>query len=124
MRSSRTDFHAKGGQELDHASIMKPITKRARVPIYVNGAAQVALPPTPPNLFVNSRRQALGQADVIMIIGTPFDFRLGYGQRLNPQAKVIQAVTPAGIRSALVSCQSTARSAAMWPTSSAPRATT
>jgi acetolactate synthase-1/2/3 large subunit len=48
------------------------------------------LPPTHPNLFVNSRRQALGQADVIIIMGTPFDFRLGYGQRLNPQAKVIQ----------------------------------
>ena len=31
MRSSRTDFHAKGGavQELDHVSIMKPITKFA-----------------------------------------------------------------------------------------------
>lgn len=25
-----------------------------------------------------------------MILGTPFDFRLGYGQRLNPKAKVIQ----------------------------------
>ena len=23
-------------------------------------------------------------------MGTPFDFRLGYGQRLNPKAKVIQ----------------------------------
>ena len=31
MRSSRTDFHAKGEalQELDHVSIMKPITKFA-----------------------------------------------------------------------------------------------
>ena len=30
MRSSRTDFHAKGAlQELDHVSIMKPITKFA-----------------------------------------------------------------------------------------------
>ena len=72
------------------AAALAHFAERARVPIYVNGAARGALPPTHPNLFVNSRRQALGQADVIMIIGTLFDFRLGYGQRLNPQAKVIQ----------------------------------
>jgi acetolactate synthase-1/2/3 large subunit len=56
----------------------------------VNGAARGALPPTHPNLFVQSRRLALRDADVILILGTPFDFRLGYGQRLNPQARVIQ----------------------------------
>jgi acetolactate synthase-1/2/3 large subunit len=37
-----------------------------------------------------SRRYALSVADVVMVIGTPFDFRLGYGQRLSPRAKVIQ----------------------------------
>ena len=72
------------------AAALAHFAERARVPIYVHGAARGALPPPHPNLFVNSRRQALGQADVIMIIGTLFDFRLGYGQRLNPQAKVIQ----------------------------------
>ncbi len=72
------------------AEVLAQFAARARVPIYVNGAARGALPPTHPNLFVNSRRQALGQADVIIILGTPFDFRLGYGQRLNPKAKVIQ----------------------------------
>lgn len=72
------------------AEVLAQFAARARVPIYVNGAARGALPPTHPNLFVNSRRQALGQADVIIIMGTPFDFRLGYGQRLNPKAKVIQ----------------------------------
>ena len=72
------------------ADALAQFAQRARVPIYVNGAACGALPPPHPNLFVNSRRQALGQADVIIIMGTPFDFRLGYGQRLNLQAKVIQ----------------------------------
>ena len=72
------------------AEALAQFAARARVPIYVNGAARGALPPTHPNLFVNSRRQALGQGDVIIIMGTPFDFRLSYGQRLNPKAKVIQ----------------------------------
>lgn len=72
------------------AEALQTFAAGGRIPIYVNGAARGALPPTHPNLFVNSRRVALGQADVIMILGTPFDFRLGYGQRLNPKAKVIQ----------------------------------
>ena len=83
LAGSQVQF-CRGAEALAH------FAERARVPIYVNDAARGALPPTHPNLFVNSRRQALGQADVIMIIGAPFDFRLGYGQRLNPQAKVIQ----------------------------------
>jgi acetolactate synthase-1/2/3 large subunit len=83
LAGSQVQF-CRGAEALAH------FAERERVPIYVNGAACGALPPTHPNLFVNSRRQALGQADVIMIIGTPFNFRLGYGQRLNPQAKVIQ----------------------------------
>ena len=44
------------------ADALAQFAQRARVPIYVNGAARGALPPTHPNLFVNSRRQALGQA--------------------------------------------------------------
>ena len=72
------------------AAALAALAEKARLPIYVNGAARGALPPTHPNLFVSSRRKALAEADVIMIMGTPFDFRLGYGQRLNRQAKVIQ----------------------------------
>jgi acetolactate synthase-1/2/3 large subunit len=72
------------------ADALQSFAERARLPIYVNGAARGALPPTHPNLFVQSRRMALRDAEVILILGTPFDFRLGYGQRLNPKAKVIQ----------------------------------
>jgi len=62
----------------------------AQVPVYLNGAARGALPPGHANLFVRSRRDALGRGDVILVIGTPFDFRLGYGKRLAPDAKIIQ----------------------------------
>ena len=72
------------------AEALARLAETVRLPIYVNGAARGALPPTHPNLFVQSRRMALRDADVILILGTPFDFRLGYGQRLNPQARVIQ----------------------------------
>jgi acetolactate synthase-1/2/3 large subunit len=62
----------------------------AQVPVYVNGAARGALPPAHPNAFVRSRREALSRGDVILVIGTPFDFRLGYGKRLADDAKIIQ----------------------------------
>jgi acetolactate synthase-1/2/3 large subunit len=62
----------------------------AQVPVYVNGSARGSLPATHPNLFVRSRREALSRADVILVIGTPFDFRLGYGRRLAEDAQIIQ----------------------------------
>jgi len=45
-------------------------------------------------LFFNrSRRGALGKADAVVVIGTPMDFRLGYGKRFNADAKIIQIDT-------------------------------
>ena len=64
--------------------------EKAKLPVYVNGAARGSLPIGHELLFVRSRREALAKADVILVIGTPFDFRLGYGKRLAPGAKIIQ----------------------------------
>lgn len=64
--------------------------ERAQIPVYLNGAARGCLPTGFPLFMSRSRRYALSVADVVMVIGTPFDFRLGYGQRLSPKAKVIQ----------------------------------
>ena len=33
---------------------------------------------------------AFDKADVIVIVGTPFDFRMGYGKRLGAGATVVQ----------------------------------
>ena len=33
---------------------------------------------------------AFDKADVIVIVGTPFDFRMGYGRRLGRNAQVVQ----------------------------------
>src|SRR5262249_14009115 len=69
---------------------LRQFAETARVPVYLNGAARGALPADHPLLFVRSRHEALGNADVILVVGTPFDFRLGYGRRLAPDARVIQ----------------------------------
>ena len=77
-------WHCRGVAEL------RSFVEAARVPVYLNGAARGALPTDHSFLFIRSRREALAQADVILVIGTPFDFRLGYGRRLAPDAKIIQ----------------------------------
>ncbi len=59
------------------------------MPIYVNGAARGTLPKDHPYSFMPSRKSAFEKADVIFFVGTPFDFRMGYGKRLNPNAKII-----------------------------------
>jgi len=60
------------------------------MPAYFNGAARGLLPPGDPNHFDRTRSMAFDKADVIVIVGTPFDFRMGYGRRLGRNAKVVQ----------------------------------
>ncbi|MFI5562413.1 thiamine pyrophosphate-binding protein [Amycolatopsis japonica] len=70
-----------------------PATELVRglnIPAYMNGAGRGTLPPGDPHHFQLSRRYAFDNADVIVIVGTPFDFRMGYGKRLSPDATVVQ----------------------------------
>lgn len=59
------------------------------IPIYVNGAARGTLPRSHPYNFMPTRSVAFNNADVILLAGTPLDFRMGYGRRLNPNAKIV-----------------------------------
>jgi acetolactate synthase-1/2/3 large subunit len=60
------------------------------VPAFMNGAGRGTLAPGDPLHFQLARRHAFNEADLIIIVGTPFDFRMGYGRRLSPAAKVVQ----------------------------------
>ena len=60
------------------------------LPAYFNGSARGTLPPGDPNHFHRTRRSAFNNADLILIVGTPFDFRMGYGRRLRADATVVQ----------------------------------
>lgn len=53
------------------------------IPGYFNGASRGLLPPGDPHHFDRTRSLAFGKADVVVIVGTPFDFRMGYGKRIN-----------------------------------------
>ena len=60
------------------------------IPLYMNGASRGILPPGDPHYFNRTRRMAFDNADVIVIVGTPFDFRMGYGKRINQSATLVQ----------------------------------
>lgn len=53
------------------------------IPGYFNGASRGLLPPGDPHHFDRTRSLAFQKADVVVIVGTPFDFRMGYGKRID-----------------------------------------
>jgi len=50
------------------------------IPTFVNGMARGMIDPSGPHFLNRARKYCLKHADVVVIFGTPFDFRLGYGQ--------------------------------------------
>jgi acetolactate synthase-1/2/3 large subunit len=70
----------------------EPFVDTFGIPVYVNGAARGSLPPGHPFFFQQTRKDALRGADVVLIFGTPLDFRLGYGREshLPPGVKLVQ----------------------------------
>ncbi|MFY1633465.1 acetolactate synthase [Solwaraspora sp. WMMB335] len=63
----------------DAVPALREAAEALQVPVFTNGMGRGALPPGHPLAFAKARRAALGGADVIVVIGTPLDFRLGFG---------------------------------------------
>jgi acetolactate synthase-like protein len=61
------------------------------VPVYLAGAARGLLGKSHALQFRHARGAALKEADVVVICGFPFDFRLGYGRGFAPGATIIAA---------------------------------
>ncbi|HZN92804.1 MAG TPA: thiamine pyrophosphate-binding protein [Myxococcales bacterium] len=66
--------------------------ERAQIPVYLNGAGRGCLPGGHRMFFQHTRKDALGGADVVLVIGTPFDFRLNYGAEptFGATSKIVQ----------------------------------
>jgi len=59
---------------------LRRFVEAAHLPTSVNGMARGMLPPGHQLFFPRARGQALGQADLILVVGVPLDFRLNFGQ--------------------------------------------
>ena len=66
------------------------LVRGLNIPAYFNGSGRGLLPPGDPHYFHRTRGDAFKKADVIIIVGTPFDFRMGYGKRLSDEATIVQ----------------------------------
>jgi acetolactate synthase-1/2/3 large subunit len=68
-----------------------------RLPVIANGQARGILPAGHDLLVTRARRLAFGQADLVIVVGTPLDFRLGYGSFGADALVVHVADSPGGI---------------------------
>jgi acetolactate synthase-1/2/3 large subunit len=68
------------------------LVETLQAPVFLNGMARGAMPREHAWVYGQCRKDAFREADVILIFGTPLDFRMNYGgpQAFNPKAKVIQ----------------------------------
>ncbi|HEY2992744.1 MAG TPA: thiamine pyrophosphate-binding protein [Methylomirabilota bacterium] len=64
----------------DAAGALATFAETAGVPVFMNGAGRGCLAADHPLAFAHARSAALGAADVVLVLGTPLDFRLGYGR--------------------------------------------
>jgi acetolactate synthase I/II/III large subunit len=92
----------------DAVSALREAAEALQVPVFTNGMGRGALPPAHPLAFAKARRVALTGADLVVVIGTPLDFRLSFGDFGEAQvvhivdapqqraSHVAPAVSPAG----------------------------
>ncbi|HKZ06400.1 MAG TPA: thiamine pyrophosphate-binding protein [Methylomirabilota bacterium] len=81
MRARRPVIMAGSGVYWDDAAKeLQAFAEGAGLPVFMNGAGRGCLPTDHPLAFSQARGMALGQADLVLVLGTPLDFRLGYGR--------------------------------------------
>ena len=74
----------------DAPAALAALAQRLGAPVYLNGSGRGCMPSGHPHFFTHTRKDALGEADVVLIAGTPLDFRLGYGAGIGEGARLIQ----------------------------------
>jgi acetolactate synthase I/II/III large subunit len=58
---------------------LRDLAEHAGVPVVMNGQGRGCLPADHPNAVSRGRGTALKEADLVVVVGTPLDFRVGYG---------------------------------------------
>jgi acetolactate synthase-1/2/3 large subunit len=73
--------------------------ERLGIPCWLGGAARGLLGRDSDIQFRHKRSKALKEADLVLVCGFPFDFRLKYGRGINPKATVVSAnLSPTELR--------------------------
>ncbi|MBK9739537.1 MAG: acetolactate synthase [Actinobacteria bacterium] len=90
----------------DAVEAARALVSTRNLPVIANGMGRGIVPPGDPHLVTRARSAAFRGADLVIVAGTPLDFRLGFGVFGDPPAKVIHLVDAETERStaATVSC--------------------
>ena len=73
------------------ASLIADAVTRLGIPVYLSGMARGLLGRDHPLQMRHQRRQALREADCVLLAGVPCDFRLDYGRHVRRSATLIAA---------------------------------
>jgi len=65
--------------------------EQLRVPVWLSGMARGLLGAEHPLLFRHRRKEALREADLVLLAGVPCDFRLDYGRSISRRARLVSA---------------------------------
>lgn len=63
--------------------------ERLDIPVFLGGTARGLLGADHPLQLRHKRSKALREADIVVVAGFPLDFRMGYGQKINRDAKLV-----------------------------------
>ena len=90
LKADRPVVFAGGGLRPQAAGSLLPFAEALGTMVYLNGAARGALPFGHDLLGNRTRSEAFREADLVLALGVDWDFRTGYGAKINPQATVVQ----------------------------------
>jgi acetolactate synthase-1/2/3 large subunit len=68
---------------------LRALAEQLRIPVFLNGLARGCVPADHELFFSRARSVGLSGADVALVIGTPLDFRLGFGAAFADEASVV-----------------------------------
>jgi acetolactate synthase-1/2/3 large subunit len=90
----------------DAVEAARTLVSSRNLPVIANGMGRGVIPPSDPHQVTRARSAAFKGADLVIVVGTPLDFRLGYGTFGDPPARVIHVVDAATQQSgaATVAC--------------------
>src|SRR5262249_7601050 len=65
------------------------LAEKLRIPVFLNGLARGCLPADHELFSSRARSQALGSADVALVVGVPMAFRLGFGGAFGDDTEIV-----------------------------------
>jgi acetolactate synthase-1/2/3 large subunit len=68
---------------------LRSLVERLQVPVFLNGLARGCVPADHELCFSRARGTGLSGTDLALVIGTPLDFRLGFGSAIAAEADVV-----------------------------------